>query len=88
MAKPYKELAAEVLSPKRVTDISIVFNNTVKPSNLDNSTYQSFNSETVDTVETFNEKVNKNKEQSIEKVMSDYITEIKTLQCTCPKLEH
>jgi|688.fasta_scaffold74765_4 hypothetical protein len=77
MAKTYKELAAEALNPKRVADISLVFNRTTKPFNANTEVWSSYNSETVDTVESFNEKVNKNIEKTTEKVIAERIEEQK-----------
>lgn len=73
MAKTYKELAAEAFNAKRVADISIIFNKTVKPFNAGDDVCSSYNSETVDTVESFKEKVNK----PIEKAIAERIEEEK-----------
>jgi nicotinic acid mononucleotide adenylyltransferase len=77
MAKTYKELVAEALNSKRVADISLAFNRTAKPFNSNTEIWSSYNSETVDTVESFNEKVNKNIEKTTEKIIAERVEEQK-----------
>jgi hypothetical protein len=77
MAKTYKELAAEALNSKRVADISLVFNRTAKPFNSNTEIWSSYNSEIVDTVESFNERVNKNIEKTSEKIIAERVEEQK-----------
>ena len=77
MAKSYKELAAEALTSKRIADISLVFNRTAKPFNTNDQTFCSYNSEIVDTVETFNERVNKNIIKTTEKIIAERVEEQK-----------
>ena len=71
MDKSYKELADEALKRKHVADISLVFNKTAKPFNTNDQIFCSYNSEIVDTVETFNERVNKNIIKTTEKIIAE-----------------